>query len=104
MFVEHKEQGEATEAPAELAKLSQAIRAGCKLAPKQIAGIYIDQGGGACALGAAMLALNIDYREGWQRLQKRFGLPWPLHGEIAGRNDGGQSREAIADWLESQGY
>jgi len=104
MFVEHKEAGEVTEIQTKPASLSQAIRLGCKLAPKQISGVYVDSNGGACAMGAAFLALGIDYRCGWDQVVKRFGLPWLLHNDIAALNDKGQTRESIADWLEAQGY
>jgi len=59
MFVEHKEQGEVTEAPAKVMKLSEAIFIGAKLRPQGFGGV-IGQilEGRSCALLAAYEAME----------------------------------------------
>lgn len=109
MFVEHKEVGEVTEAPAKITKMSQAIREGCKHHPKAIGSSF--DGVGTCAIGAAYVGVfgrtETNYATCWLKLDKA-GV-WPdgdfLPGLIHGKNDWqGWSRERIADWLEAQGH
>jgi hypothetical protein len=110
MFVEHKEHGEpsrehASPSEFDLSKLSGLIRKGCLMAPTQLSGTCWDNEGGACAIGAAHIASGrkLDWHE--------FCLSWygPMHArgvylfELYERNDRGETREQIADWLESQG-
>ena len=104
MFVEHKEAVELT--PAKVLKLSEAIRIGAKIRPQGV-GPNCWARGQSCALMAAY--------EGFfgvpaQRLGERLYM-WAsdivglaIQKEIWMRNDQGQTREQIADWLEGQGY
>ena len=111
MFVEHKEAGEVTEAPAKTLKLSEAIRIGARMAGPYM-GDYFDEAGNACALGAAVLATvgkkhfeSWGGREAYNFFRKEFGVDGFVLGSVASKNDSGRySREQIADWLESQGY
>jgi hypothetical protein len=119
MFVEHKEIGEVTEAPARLTKLSQLIREGAKLRPQTTGRFWWE--GKSCALGAAYEAacghIPAGGDEGpwvlssfasavqckaWGELQRLF--PDAPYDKIYVRNDRGDTREQIADWLEAQGY
>lgn len=91
----------------QITKLSQAIRLGCKMAPRQCKGSYVDRSGGACAIGAAMIGMGLDpvAVRSWYELRVAFGIKDKLHGEITHRNDfDGWSREGIANWLEKKGY
>jgi len=86
-------------------KLSDAIRIGAKLRPQ--CSHFYHANGASCALGAAWEALTgMTYAEvGISRtLTQRFQLPFNKTIEIMNRNDAGQTREQIADWLEAQGY
>jgi len=113
MFVEHKEAGEVTEAPAKVLKLSEAIRVGCQIRKRQCRLAFFREGAGyersSCALGAAW--------EGWGGSEedtpatdtddapKAFGVPRHVLMRITYMNDfQNYSREQIADWLEAQGY
>ncbi len=89
-------------------KLSQAIRIGAKMRPQCTKAYFKD--GGSCAIGAAyegMTGRSGGYREIGDLLPELVDDDYQLTllGElIAGRNDQGtQSREEIADWLEAQG-
>ena len=93
------------EAP--ITKMSQAIRKGCTYRPQSI-GYYISNGR-SCALGAAHEGL---YGKepgdeapilGYQ-VMRALGVPTTLFDEITKRNDSGEPRQSIADWLESKGY
>jgi hypothetical protein len=90
-------------------KLSEAIRIGARMAP-QVRGMYVDHSsGGVCAIGAAGLAAGFFTVQSWTPCaQEAFFRSYPkgrhLHVEITTRNDRGDSRESIADWLESIGY
>lgn len=115
MFVEHKEQGEVTEAPAKITKLSEAIRIGAKLRPQGM-GFYFSEGR-SCALGAAYEAVTGKYHEAgagtdipnmvdW--FSEKFDMGPSLGSRIVDMNDGNhgqiqRTREQVADWLESQG-
>lgn len=105
MFLEHKEQGEAVPVKVGTLKLSEAIRAGAKRGP-QCRGVYYD-GAATCAIGAAMYATGHEPRGMSVHDMNAFFtayVPEGLQQEIFMRNDSGESRESIADWLESQGY
>ena len=108
MFVDTqvRPQGEQVDAVAPM-KLSEAIRIGARLRPQELRGHYFLDGR-SCALGAAFEALGISSEakldlHAWSTLKERYSLPQTLHHEITSRNDRGQSRESIADWLEAQG-
>ncbi len=100
-------QGEQVDAiaPSKL-KLSAAIRIGAKIRP-QVRDVYFGDGG-SCAIGAALEATGIlKYGErgfgAWDRLVKLLKFPYDLHAPISNRNDKGETREQIADWLQSIG-
>lgn len=109
MFVEHKESGEVPQAPAKVLKLSEAIRKGARIRPQCKGNFFL--GGSSCAMGAA-------YEAATDRTEVDAGtmfrvLPFLMDGptrlsdlatEIGKRNDSGDTREQIADWLEAQGY
>ena len=113
-FIDTKErpQGEQVDAitPTKL-KLSEAIRIGAKIRP-QCSGEWYREGK-SCAMGAAAEAdgwkdYAVQYRNKnivypWMRFKKRFGIDDAMQEHIWRRNDSGESRESIADWLESQG-
>ena len=96
-------------------KLSEAIRMGAKLRPA-CTGVWF-QNGRSCALGAAFESYYgrvADMPKGFPSDQDNalLGKAFPvlrvqrrdtLYGSIFKKNDGGESREAIADWLESKG-
>lgn len=113
MFVEEKTQGEAEPVKVGTLKLSAAIREGAKLR-KQVRGAPFEHGG-SCAIGAAAEALGMQYSSFpavWtidavafirQRLQQH--IPHEVFERVYTMNDGEeQTREQVADWLESQGY
>lgn len=117
MFVEHKEVGETTEAPTRIAKLSDAIRIGARLRPKCSGRPFKD--GGSCAWGAAadafgyvghggtvhvieFVAAKLGNGHNWA-WDKKIGNEY-IADVVWRRNDGGESREDLADWLEAQGY
>lgn len=92
-------------------KLSQAIRIGAKLRP-QCSRTYFAWADrplavGSCALGAAWEGAGYGGPThapfGYQDVCKAFGITEPLAQSIAIRNDRGDTREQIANWLESQG-
>lgn len=109
MFVETKEAGEVQVEQRKL-KLSEAIRIGARLRPQNQGQLF--KNGASCAMGAA-----IEGRGGKlisifdplpHLLLPELFLDTQLYTElgwkVANRNDAGESRESIADWLESQGY
>ncbi len=92
--------------PLRTLKVSEAIRIGASLRP-QCKG-YLFANGGSCVMGAAWEGfgftklldgtMNADGgRLVWDWWRNNG---WP---SVWRENDGGQSREAIADWLEAQG-
>lgn len=90
-------------------KLSEAIRIGAKIRP-QCFGVAFENGG-SCALGAAFEgSRGYPWPESdpmgfpMTPLYTGFGVPWEVVSEAFKRNDSRQSRESIADWLESRGY
>lgn len=95
-------------------KLSDAIRVGARLRPQCSGWAFIS--GKSCALGAAYEGRtgHACSPEAWEELSRvvpegyRYdasGLTWgPVGYEIVKRNDSGQTREQIADWLQSKGY
>lgn len=108
MFVETKEVGEVQQAPT-TEKLSDAIRRGCKVRPVQCRGTYFNGRDAACALGAAYEGLDCHDYKGRVSLptylSRRLNMPEAVIAEVIFRNDfDKQSRESIADWLESQGW
>lgn len=94
-------------------KLSDAIREGTKQYPTQIhTGQYFDGLDGACALGCA-LAVELDYAAIWiAHPCINNGIAHPvtnttctIYSAVTDLNDNrGWTREAIADWLQEQGY
>ncbi len=90
-------------------KLSQAIRLGATFHPQCITYYRVKDMEGktiaTCALGAAMEALG-PRSVGKSNIMERFPeISNNLCDEIIKRNDRlYQTREQIADWLESQGY
>lgn len=115
MFVEEKAKGEVPDFKLGTLRLSTAIRIGSKLRPQTTGRLF--QAGASCAIGAAYEALygeppqevwreNIDdanapLSECWTRVLDVF--PQATFSSIGIKNDNGWTREAIADWLESQG-
>jgi len=99
-------------------KISKAIRAGIKLDGKQLIGTLYesDENGnatGSCAIGAAKIGIlgtiNRDILEKNDSYDLFPGIHSIYDGrhiifsEMANRNDSGETRKAIADWLESIG-
>lgn len=94
------------DAPAKVLKLSEAIRIGSKIRP-QCTDANFFRGGKSCALGAAWEAAGGAYEEfftGWSLIESHFRIDYFLMDRVASANDGGQTREQIADWLESEGH
>jgi hypothetical protein len=85
-------------------KLSDAIRVGARKTPK-CAGMFF-QGRATCAIGAAWVGIGggADDARGCFNFALSLKVPPGMKSEIYHRNDSGQSREQIADWLEAQGY
>lgn len=88
-------------------KLSDAMRIGAKIRPQAKGEYFVD--GGSCAIGAAMEAYTgrpIADGAACSAVSVAIGGRINAHitDEIAIRNDRGESRESIANWLESQGY
>jgi hypothetical protein len=106
MFVEHKEQGEAAPVKVGTLKLSEAIRVGARIRPQCAIDYFL--GGKSCALGAAWEGLGNPYDEYEpliaHQVTVRFSLPDDLAGSVINMNDNGETRERIADWLESKGF
>lgn len=105
MFVDEKAKGE----PAKVGtlKLSEAIRIGAKKRP-QCRGAYFNDYGESCALGAAAEALFGVNRmtfgsDSLRKLQDLYG-DLTVTTVIFMNDGGGQTREQIADWLESRGF
>lgn len=91
-------------------KISEAMRIGARLRP-QARGLYFTEGS-SCALGAAYEGVTGKYHEAGADFEgpsmvdwfkSYFGVGHELGLDIAIRNDEGQTREQIADWLEAQG-
>jgi hypothetical protein len=98
-------------------RLSEAIRIGARIRP-QCVWLWFDNGK-SCAQGAAYEAVfgypgdmalrgtsTDPSRPGtWiaNALRDKFPEYGPIAGEIQSRNDRGESRESIADWLQSMG-
>lgn len=111
MFVETKEAGEVQQAPAKVLKLSEAMRIGAGIRPQTKCDLFNEHG--SCALGAAYEGATGSRCYPWQyslvtnafpSLGDPSGKLNRLGREIFRRNDDGDTRETIADWLESQGY
>lgn len=102
-LVKHLEQ------PAKTLKLSEAMRIGARMRPQCFDEFFSDEG--SCALGAAwegagLLALRGEPGQAITAVMDAFGFPRcsSLGLRIAERNDAGETREEIADWLEERGY
>lgn len=112
MFVEHKEQGEAVPVKVGKLRLSAAMRIGAMMRP-QCTGEWFFEGR-SCALGAAFegagrKAEAFSYKhehDAWpySAVTSVFGVHQNITEQVFKRNDKGESRESIADWLESQGF
>lgn len=105
MFVEHKEQGEVTEAPAKTMKFSEAVRIGAKLRPQAFDWSSVE----SCVLMAAYEGHYGHMPKNWtvvnRFLDEVYKIPDDISGEAMQRNDNDRwTRERIADWLESQGF
>lgn len=90
-------------------KISAAIRLGCLMSAQTSEGVFKDNSGRTCALGAALLAIgHTDFARNDYSLGKLI-MTWPelnaaIRAKIVEANDiGGKSREEIATWLEAQG-
>lgn len=85
--------------------MSDLIILGSMLRP-QASGVLFDSRGGSCATGAAIEALGysgddiVNGRVDWTDLFRDHIV---IQGEIARRNNTGQSRESIAVWLRASG-
>lgn len=100
---------ERLEAQQGVIKLSDAIRVGARIRPQCQGALF--RAGASCALGAAY-----EGKTGKRCFPNEYSAvmgEFPILGAhglndlgraIFNRNDSGKSREAIADWLESQGY
>lgn len=85
-------------------KLSKAILKGCEMAPRQIHGRYFDDMGGACALGAAALAVGFPAYFVRFALMDRFGITLHGIGQVMNENDRQRiPREQIAASLAEAG-
>lgn len=108
MFVDEKAHGEAQPVKVGTLRLSQYMRIGAQLRP-QTRGKFFSKGG-SCAWGAAYegkageplprfvdhgVVMNTIFPE-YRDQGLRFG--------VVARNDRGDTRESIADWLEAKGY
>ncbi len=98
--------------------LSEALRVGARLRPQCKGELFTDKG--SCALGAIYEAVFGYCADSPAVLIAKFVRHYPeldnswcdirernvrfLISEIYTRNDSGQTREEIADWLESIGY
>ena len=108
MFVEHKELGEVTEAPAKTLKLSEAIRIGAAMRPECV-GCWSD-GNGTCALGAAAEAVGVpywqlkDHQNWWEKLRVATGVKSDILFQTFAKHDELRDRWQVADWLEAHGY
>jgi len=104
MFVETEARPVGEPAKVGTLKLSEAMRIGAR-DTKQCSGVWWDGQGSFCALGAAYKGMGGDLSNAYgpSTLRERFGLSHSMFADIAHRNDSGESRESIADWLESQG-
>lgn len=100
-------QNEETFVPGSAAKTlrpSEALRRGAALRPQCTH--YFFQHGESCALGAMYEGYGNPYDEYAACEISEFLKTLPLNSYmryIASMNNAGQTREAIADWLESQG-
>jgi len=119
VFLDDKPQGEVTEAPAKITKLSQAVRASIKMFPKQGACWDPANSIGPCALGGAAYVLGYrnsgDYVHPCAFLNQKLGLNLDLKPALCGlrsevekmniyrHTTAGENRLEIADWLEARG-
>ena len=109
-FVEHKAPGELgtiRESGLTQIKLSEAIRIGARIRPQCVGAFF--RNGASCAWGAAWEGAGGEYNQRLfiEEIMKKFPAfesLGELRKDIADKNDGGDTREQIADWLEAQGY
>jgi hypothetical protein len=113
MFVEHKEAGEVSEAPAKTLKMSEAIRIGARYRPQAFGSLT--DGFGTCALGAAIEGIfgpwSVMTSGGrtCQHLDAIYGERYRAVKNVGGfgivnlNDELKWSREQIADWLEAEG-
>lgn len=83
-------------------KLSDAIRIGARMGGQCFGETFADDR--SCALGAGILGAGLSRNIKSGPLLDYFSVPFAVVCEITRRNDSGQTREQIADWLESIGY
>ena len=93
-------------------KLSEAIRKGCEMVPRQCKGWGLDKDNEleSCALGAAHYVMYqdkdaVNTRALMRDIRESFpGISEHVFTTVTGMNDtDGKTREEIADWLEEQG-
>lgn len=102
MFVEHKEQGETVPVKVGTLKLSEAIRIGAAMRRQCTGAWWVGAAWeGLYGYGSRIPPVPGDHDNS---LMDALGAPHGLLSEITRRNDHGETREQIADWLESQGY
>jgi hypothetical protein len=104
MFIDTRERpaGEVQQKVGRL-KLSEAIRIGARIRPR-CRGAFFD-GERSCAFGAAYEGAMGHPIKGttYGPIFELWPEILPIAIQITTRNDSGESRESIADWLESQG-
>lgn len=99
-----------------LTKLSDAIRLGASFRPQCRGRLFLQQGNEihSCAIGAALEAYGVTAHEflldpNTLPTMRRLGMlvegdcASSLFKDIARRNDSGQTREEIAEWLSAKG-
>jgi len=111
MFVEEKAVGESVPVKVGMLKMSAAMRIGAVMRPQCTGEWFFD--GRSCALGAAFEGAGrmnevLSYKretEAWpySQVAEVFGVHYLITDQVYKRNDRGETRESIADWLESQG-
>lgn len=101
--------------PVRRMKASEALRIGIAKRPLQAIGVFFDAKGGSCVAGAMYEGLGYDLKEGnasgwcsiynnvWSTLHRAFPEVEDLY-SLAGRNNAGESRESILQWLEERGW
>jgi len=93
-------------------KLSEAIRIGARIRP-QCSARWFDDDGNSCAAGAAAEGAGWkeeaeeyereNHAQPWHLLREKFGISEDMMEQMWRKNDSGESRESIADWLAAQG-
>lgn len=98
--------GKSGEAKTKILKPSEAMRIGAAIRPQCARALFMD--GKSCANGAIVEAVTGTYGMGYDILrvadwELEVGMTSELWDQCARRNNSGETRESIADWLESQG-